>query len=240
MRAGFRRANHPLDQVDSGDFLGDAVLHLQAGVHFQEIEFVALVVVNEFHGPGISIADRFAEPYGGGQQTSARFGRQAGSGCLFDHLLIAPLRGAIALAERHHATVAIAEDLHFDVAGVGDELLQVQTAGAKAGLAQAFVRQHTIPPDRPPTRTSACRCHRRPRCSSASRDSRWRPLPGWRRPPNPAGRCRAAAGTPFSAAISRAVCFSPKARIWSGVGPMKTMPAAAQASANSAFSLRKP
>ena len=45
---------------------------------------------------------------------------------------------------------------------------------------------------------------------------------------------------PLDEAISRAVCFRPKRRICSGVGPMKTMPACAQASANAAFSLRKP
>jgi len=47
-------------------------------------------------------------------------------------------------------------------------------------------------------------------------------------------------GTPFPAAMARAVCLSPKARICPGVGPMKAIPACSQASAKAAFSLRNP
>ena len=47
-------------------------------------------------------------------------------------------------------------------------------------------------------------------------------------------------GTPASAMISRARVFEPIASIASGGGPMKTIPASAQARAKSAFSARKP
>ncbi|MNQ63947.1 hypothetical protein D3C85_783470 [compost metagenome] len=47
-------------------------------------------------------------------------------------------------------------------------------------------------------------------------------------------------GTPASAASSRERCFRPNSRICKGVGPTKAMPAASQASANSALSDRKP
>jgi hypothetical protein len=36
-------ADHLLDEVDAGDQLGDRMLHLQAGVHFQEVEIAVLV-----------------------------------------------------------------------------------------------------------------------------------------------------------------------------------------------------
>jgi len=49
-----------------------------------------------------------------------------------------------------------------------------------------------------------------------------------------------ASGTPCPAASARALCFNPKVRMFSGVGPMNTIPAAAHASANSVFSARKP
>ena len=45
-----------------------------------------------------------------------------------DHLLVAALRGAVALAQRHHAAAAVAEDLHLDVPGLLDELLQEDAA----------------------------------------------------------------------------------------------------------------
>ena len=37
-----RLAHHPLDQIDAGDFFGDAVLHLQAGVDFEEVELAGV------------------------------------------------------------------------------------------------------------------------------------------------------------------------------------------------------
>ena len=49
-----------------------------------------------------------------------------------------------------------------------------------------------------------------------------------------------AIGTPASSMMARAAVLSPIARMASGGGPMKTMPARAQASAKSAFSERNP
>ena len=47
-------------------------------------------------------------------------------------------------------------------------------------------------------------------------------------------------GTPTAVIALRAAALSPMTRIWSAVGPMKAMLLAAQISANSAFSARKP
>ena len=47
-------------------------------------------------------------------------------------------------------------------------------------------------------------------------------------------------GTLLAIIAARAAALSPIVRIWCGVGPMKVMPLAAQVSANSAFSARKP
>lgn len=47
-------------------------------------------------------------------------------------------------------------------------------------------------------------------------------------------------GTPANAASSRARCLRPNSRICAAVGPIKAMPAASQASANSALSDKKP
>ena len=47
-------------------------------------------------------------------------------------------------------------------------------------------------------------------------------------------------GTPAAIATFRALALSPSARIVSAFGPMKAIPAAAQASTKSGFSLRSP
>ncbi len=47
-------------------------------------------------------------------------------------------------------------------------------------------------------------------------------------------------GTPTSIMVRRAVALSPMARIWSAVGPTKTIPDRWQISLNSGFSARNP
>ena len=39
------QADHPLDQVDAGDRFGDAVLHLETSVDFEEVELLAVAIV---------------------------------------------------------------------------------------------------------------------------------------------------------------------------------------------------
>ena len=48
-------ANHPLDQIDTKHFFGDAVLDLQTGVHFKEIERAAIGIEHVFDGTGRAI-----------------------------------------------------------------------------------------------------------------------------------------------------------------------------------------
>ena len=54
-----------LDDVDAGDQLGHRVLHLDAGVHLDEVEVA--VLVEELEGAGAAVADRGA----GGDQARA-------------------------------------------------------------------------------------------------------------------------------------------------------------------------
>src|SRR6185312_12301547 len=62
-------AQLPFDQVEAGDHLGHRVLDLQAGVHLQEEEPVA--VGHEFHGAGADIAHRLGGSDGGGTHGGA-------------------------------------------------------------------------------------------------------------------------------------------------------------------------
>ena len=59
-----RGAQHPLDEIDAGDFLGHAVLDLQARVDLEEIEFARGVVVDEFDRAGVLVAGGSAETGG--------------------------------------------------------------------------------------------------------------------------------------------------------------------------------
>jgi hypothetical protein len=46
-----------LDEIEPGGFLGDRMLDLQPGVHFEEVE-LAIVIGEELHRPGTGVADR--------------------------------------------------------------------------------------------------------------------------------------------------------------------------------------
>ncbi len=68
-----------------------------------------------------------------------------------DHLLVAPLHRAVALAQRHDLARAVAEDLHLDVARVLDELFQEQPGVLEVAWRQALhgfegVRQFSLAP----------------------------------------------------------------------------------------------
>ena len=60
-----RNADHQLDKVEAGDQLGHRVLHLQAGVHLQEIEIPA-GGQDELDRAGAPVIDGPGGPHGGG------------------------------------------------------------------------------------------------------------------------------------------------------------------------------
>ncbi|VWB57099.1 hypothetical protein BST28156_02670 [Burkholderia stagnalis] len=117
--------DHPFDEIDAGHCLGHAMLDLQPRVHFEEMELARARIEHEFDGARRRVVDRAGEPHRARVQRAALRVAQAGCGRLLDHLLVAPLHRAVALAERDHAAAPVAEDLHLDVPRVLDELLQI-------------------------------------------------------------------------------------------------------------------
>ncbi len=141
--------HHPAHQVDAEHLLGDAVLHLQAGVHLQKVETVAVLVEDEFHRAGVAVIHRRHQAAGGVVQGGAHLVRQVGRRGFFQHFLVAALGGAVPLAQGQCAAGAVAEHLHFDVAGalnvffqehaVVGEVVGAQPAHAVPGFFQAGV-----------------------------------------------------------------------------------------------------
>ena len=87
------------DQVDAVDRLGDRVLDLEAGVHLQEVEAVLGRVVEELDGAGAAVVDRPAAARAASCRAVRVASGSAGRGRLLDHLLVAALDRAVALAE---------------------------------------------------------------------------------------------------------------------------------------------
>ncbi len=124
------------------------MLDLQARVHLHEEERVRVLVRDEeLHGAGAAVAHGHGGVHGGLPEALAQLGPVGQSGeqrCggLLDHLLVAALQGALALAQVHGGAVGVREDLHLDVARGRDEALEQQgvvaegRAGRSAGRGQ--------------------------------------------------------------------------------------------------------
>ena len=129
-------AELPFDQILAGDHLGDRVFDLEAGVHFHEVEAVALH--DEFDGACADIADRAGGGDGGFAHGGARGLGQAGGWGFLDDLLVAALDRAVALEEADGVAVRVGEDLDFDVARAAEIAFDQHAVVAEGGQRFAF------------------------------------------------------------------------------------------------------
>src|SRR5690349_19386924 len=122
-----------LDNVDAGDDLGHGVLNLDARIHLNEKELVAIDVEQEFDGAGIAIFGRLAKSDSRFADLLAQVDRKIDAGRDLDDLLMPALHRAIALPEMNEIAVLIAEDLHFDMLGAPDEALDENLPAPECG-----------------------------------------------------------------------------------------------------------
>ncbi len=100
-------ADHLLDQVDAGDQLGDRMLHLQAGIHLQEIE-AAVRADDELHRAGTVVIHRLGQGDGLLAHRLARLLVEERARRFFDHFLVPALDRAFAFAQIDHVAVLVA------------------------------------------------------------------------------------------------------------------------------------
>ena len=126
-----------MDEIEAGDQFGDGMLHLQAGIHLQEVE-VAVGVYQEFDGTGIGVASRLRGLDSYLSHAPAQVFIDDGGRRFLNDFLMPPLNGALALAKIHHMAVLIAEHLDLDVAGIFDVLLEIDLAVIEGALGFAL------------------------------------------------------------------------------------------------------
>jgi hypothetical protein len=131
-----------LHEVDAGDELGDRVLDLDPAVQLQEPELTS--VEHELRGAGAAVADRPCEGDGGGAHLRPQLGIERRGRRLLEHLLVAALHRALALAERDHVSTGVAEELDLDVARALDEPLAEDSIDAEGGLGLALRRRERL------------------------------------------------------------------------------------------------
>ena len=116
-------ANLFLHDIDAGDQFRHRMLDLHARVHFDEIELV--VLVQEFERARAEIAHLLAGVGAAVADAVDQTARDARRRRFLDHLLVAALHRAIALAEPDRVAERIRENLDLDVARILEELLHV-------------------------------------------------------------------------------------------------------------------
>ena len=109
------------------------MLHLDAGVHLDEIE-LPLLVEKEFHGPGVAVTFLCSNPDGGCAEFLAGPGRESERGGKFHHLLVAPLDGAVPFIEVDDVAVHVPEHLDLDMLGIFDVAFKKNRCVAEGGF----------------------------------------------------------------------------------------------------------
>ena len=128
-------AELPFDQIETGDRFRHRMLDLEPRVHLDEPERVGAqpfgAVGDELDRAGADITDGARRLDGGGAHLRAQLRRHAGRRRFLDHLLVAPLQRAVALAEMNDIAMAVGEHLDFDVARRGNVFLDQDPARAE-------------------------------------------------------------------------------------------------------------
>ena len=123
--------DHLLDEIDAGDEFGHRMLDLEPRIHLQEIE-APVLPGDELDGAGAVVADRLGERDRLLAHLGARLRVEQRARRFLDDLLVAALDRALALAEIDDVAVLVAQNLDFDVARIGDELLDEDAVVAEA------------------------------------------------------------------------------------------------------------
>ena len=167
--------------------------------------------------------------------------RRTGQGDSSIELLVAALDGAVALAEVDDVAVVVGQDLHLDVPGLDDELLDVDAAVAEGGLGlglggvEAGAQGDVVVGDAHAASAAAGGGLDEDRVADLVGELQ-RLVPRCRRRPSEPGTV----GTLAFLASLRASILSPSSRMASTPGPMNSILQSRQISAKWAFSARKP
>ena len=108
-----------LHQVDARDEFRYRVFHLQAGIHFQEIEMV-VGIQQKLYGSGPDIIATPGHTHCGCSHALAQIGGKDGTGGFFDHFLVSPLYTTVPLEQVHDVAMRIGQHLNLNVPGFAD------------------------------------------------------------------------------------------------------------------------
>ena len=102
-------------KVNARHHFRDGMLHLNARVYFDEIEFLRIGVEQKFHRPRIAVSGRARKTYCRFAELFAQLRRQVRRRRHLDHFLMPPLDRAIAFPKVKCIAVLIGQNLHFEM-----------------------------------------------------------------------------------------------------------------------------
>ena len=106
------------------------MLHLQTGVHLQEIK--ALVFANhKLHSSCTLVFHRFGQSHGLCPHGCAGFVADEWRRRFFNHFLVTALNRAFTLVQKHHIAVCVAQQLDFNVTRFFDKFFNEHAVVAK-------------------------------------------------------------------------------------------------------------
>ena len=135
-----RQTNLRFDQVYVRDHFGDGMLHLNARVHFDEVEAcrprrAKIPPCRRWCSPSSVSASTTLPP-----SSRARLLVHHRRGRFLNELLVAALDAAFALAEVDDVAVLVAQHLKFDVPRALDEFLEIYIGHRRRLVAPRFAR----------------------------------------------------------------------------------------------------
>ena len=122
-----------LYQVKAGYALGNRMLNLQPGVHFQEV-VIFVFIDEEFDRTGVAVADMVGQGQGVIADFLTFFVGKVQRRRDFDHFLVTTLNRAVALVEVDNIAMIITENLHFNMFWIFNKLLKKHCRVAKCCL----------------------------------------------------------------------------------------------------------
>ncbi len=137
-----RDAELPLHEIDPRHQLGDGVLDLDARVDFEEGEG-AVGAEQKLAGRYSPKSDLLGDPARVIVETLPDLGANVRRRSLLDHLLVAALEGAIAVAE-HQRLLPVGDNLHLDMPRVDELSLEVDEIAGTRGGALPSRRRHRL------------------------------------------------------------------------------------------------
>ena len=127
-----------LHQIDAKHLLGHGMLDLQARIGLDEgkglISRGCFAVDQEFERAEIVVMRRGRELFCGVDDPRTQGIAQRWAWRYFDQLLVTPLDRAFTLPQMADRPMAVADDLHFDMAGLADQALDIDLIASEGGL----------------------------------------------------------------------------------------------------------